>query len=183
MEEIKLYGGCSIETAYDMLHNQGKECFARFNGHILTSDDTLDIMYLKVTGKTKEEFDKQEKEWIENYRRKEEEFKKKIPEMTEQYIKEAEGVILPDKLDFWKEVVPVRLSDIYHGLELEQTLSISKIMGDENMDMEERLRKSYEIFNESGHSGISAGLTMSMLRTFCPYGDEIADAINEFRYH
>ena len=182
MEEIKLYGGCSIEMAYNKLSNQGKECFARFNGHILTSDDTLDIMYLKVTGKTKEEFDKQEKEWIENYRRKEEEFKKKIPEMTEQYVKEAEGVILPDKLDYWKKIVPVRLSDIYHGIELDQTLNISRIMGDESIDIEERLKKSYEIFNEYGHSGCSAGLTMAMLEEFCPNGNEITKAIREFRY-
>lgn len=64
MEEIELYAGCDIESAYNELHKQGKECFARFNTHILTSDDTLDIMYLKITGKTKDEYEKAQKEWV-----------------------------------------------------------------------------------------------------------------------
>ena len=182
MEEIELYAGCSIENAYNELHSRNEECFARFNGHILTSDDTLDIMYVKVTGKTKAQFDRKQKKRAEDYRCKENEFKKKIPELTEQYIKEAKGVIVSDKLDYWKKIVPIRLSDLYHGMELDQILTISRIMGDEETDFEDRMRKSYKIFNNAGHSFMSASLTMAMLRTFCPYGNEIADAIKEFRY-
>lgn len=85
-------------------------------------------------------------------------------------------------MDKWRELVPIRLSDIYHGLELDQTLTISRIMGDEETDFDDRMRKSYKIFNDAGHSGHSADLTMAMLRTFCPHGDEIADAIDEFRF-
>ena len=139
-------------------------------------------MYVKVTGKTKAEFDKEQKEWVEDYRRTRNEFKNKIPELTEQYIKEAEGVIVPDKLDYWKKIVPIRLSDLYYGMELDQTLTISRIMGDEETNFEDRMRKSYKIFNDAGHTGMSANLTMAMLRTFCPYGNEIADAIKEFIY-
>lgn len=182
MKEIKLYAGCDLENAFVELHVTGEECFTKFNGHILTSDDTIDIIYLKVTGKTKEEFYKNQKNVLKLYVNQQKDFESKIPELTEQYIKEAEGVIIPDKLDYWKEIVPVRLSDIYRGMELDQVLTISKIMNDEKINFEERLKKSYKIFNDCGHSGCSAKLTMAMLREFCPYGNEIADAINEFKY-
>ena len=52
----------------------------------------------------------------------------------------------------------------------------------ETLDRESRLRKAYRIFNDAGHSGMSAALTMAMLRRFCPDGNELADACKEFRY-
>lgn len=83
---------------------------------------------------------------------------------------------------FSDKCVPIRLSDLYHGYELNCTLDIAKIMGDEETDLESRMKKAYKVFNEEGHSGMSASLVMAMLREFSPYGNEISDAIKNFKY-
>ena len=186
MKKIDLSAGCSIDEAYSEIRKcseqDNKPCFAVFNGREITSDDTLDEMYVSVTGMTKDEFDRKRNEFRNEYERREYEHKSKIPELTEHYRKEARGVILEEQIGYWDEVVPIRLGDIYHGMELDQVLTISRIMGDTETDFYTRLRKSYKIFNDVGHSGRSANITIAMLRKFCPYGDNIADAIEEFRY-
>ena len=182
MEKIKLYAGCSIEMAYSELHKTGSPCCTEFNGVEITSEDSLDDLYIKITGLSKDEFDKKQQEAHDEYVRREEEHKAKIPELTEFYRKEARGIILEDKLEVWDKIVPIRLSDLYHGYELNCTLDIAKIMGDEETDLESRMKKAYKEFNGQGHSGMSASLVMAMLREFCPYGNEISNAIKDFKY-
>ena len=97
-------------------------------------------------------------------------------------MNEARGVILESELEYWDKIVPIRLGDLYHGMELEQTLDISKIMGDDSVDYDTRLRTAYKCFMDAGHSGMSAGLVASMLRRFCPHGEDIADAVMNFRF-
>ena len=182
MKKIELFAGCSIDAAYDELHKSSEPCYAVFNGKEITSEDTLYEMYLKIVGCSKAEFEKRQKQWHDDYVKREEEHKAKIPELTEVYRKKARGIILEDKLELWDKCVPIRLGDLYHGMELDATLEISKIMGDETIDFEARMKNAYDLFQKQGHSGMSAGLVMSMLREFCPNGNEIADAIKEFRY-
>lgn len=182
MEKIELYAGCTIEKAYSELHKTGSPCRTEFNGVEITSEDTLDNLYLKITGLSKDDFDKKQQEAHDEYIRGEEEHKAKIPELTEFYRKQARGIILEDKLELWDKCVPIRLGDLYHGMELDATLEISKIMGDETVDFEERMKNAYDLFQKQGHSGMSAGLVMSMLRAFCPNGNEISDAIKDFKY-
>ena len=97
-------------------------------------------------------------------------------------VAEARGLVLDNELDYWDKIVPIRLGDLYHGMELEQTLDICRIMRDETLSYDERLRKAYDLFMESGHSGMSAGLTASMIRRFCPDGADVADAVLDFRF-
>jgi len=182
MKKINLYAGCSIDEAYYELHKCQEPCYTIFNGKELTSDETLDEMYVKILGMTKKEFEDDEKAFISEYEKSEQEHKSKIPQLIEYYRKEARGVILEDQLEYWDEIVPIRLDDLYHGMELDQVLTISRIMGDSETDFYTRLRKAYRVFNDKGHSGTSANITISMLRKFCPHGDSIADAIEEFRY-
>ena len=61
-------------------------------------------------------------------------------------------------------------------------LDCCKIMRDESLVFTERLEKAYDVFMSAGHSGMSAGLTMSMLRRFCPDGGILADACRDFRF-
>ena len=182
MKKIELYAGCSIEKAYSELHKTGSPCCTEFNGVEITSEDSLDDLYIKITGISKEEFEKRLQEANDEYVRHEEEHKEKIPELTKHYCEEARGVILEDKLELWDKCVPIRLGDLYHGMELDCTLSIANIMGNEALDLETRMRKAYKEFNGQGHSGMSASLVMAMLREFCPYGNEISDAIKDFKY-
>ena len=67
-------------------------------------------------------------------------------------------------------------------MELDCTLDLCKIMRDESISYDKRLREAYKTFMDQGHSGMSAGLVASMLRTFCPDGEDLADAVMNFRF-
>lgn len=181
MKKIEIYGG-TIDTAMQKLYDEGEPCFCEFNGKELYSTDSIDEAYKKVVGKTKAEFDKEQEEWHNNYERELAEHKAKIPELAEQYRKSARGLVLDNELEFWDKIVPIRLGDLYRGMELQQTLDICAIMRDESLTYDERIRKAYKCFMDAGHSGMSAALTASMIRKFCPNGYDVADAVMNFRF-
>lgn len=187
MKEVTLYG-CTIDSCLKDLREKaaadesGEELKAVFNDKYLLSTDTDDDAYLRITGKTKAEHDEYVRKWQEDYEAKRKAYEARIPELTEHYREVARGVIIERELEYWDKIVPIRLGDLYHGMELDQVLDCARVMRDETLSRIERLRKAYKIFNDAGHSGMSAGLTMAMLRRFCPDGNELADACNEFRY-
>lgn len=187
MKEVTLYGG-TIDSCLENLREMaaadesGELLKAVFNDKYLLSTDTDDDAYLRITGMTKAEHDEYVRKWQEDYEAKRKAHEARIPELTEHYRKVARGVIIESELEYWDEIVPIRLGDLYRGMELDQVLDCARVMRDETLSRIERLRKAYKIFNDAGHSGMSAGLTMAMLRRFCPDGNELADACNEFRY-
>lgn len=187
MKEVTLYGG-TIDSWLNTLREMaaadesGEVLKAVFNDKYLLSTDTDDDAYLRITGMTKAEHDEEVRKWQEDSEAKRKAHETRIPELTEHYRKEARGVIIESELEYWDEIVPIRLGDLYRGMELDQVLDCARVMRDETLSRIERLRKAYKIFNDAGHSGMSAGLTMAMLRRFCPDGNELADACNEFRY-
>ena len=186
MKEIEFYPGESIDSAWKKLLKESAECedtcFGKFNDHEILSTDTLDEAYVKVIGQTKAEFDKEMQDWQDDYERKKKEHQERIPELTEKYCKEARGVILEDQYEYWDKIVPIRLADLYEGMELGCTLDLCRIMRDESVSYDKRLRKAYKTFMDQGHSGMSAGLVAHMLRTFCPDGNDLADAVMSFRF-
>lgn len=187
MKEVTLYGGTIDSCLKDLREmaaadESGEVLKAVFNDKYLLSTDTDDDAYLRITGKTKAEHDEEVRKWHEDYEAKRKAHEARIPELTEHYRKVARGVIIESELEYWDEIVPIRLGDLYRGMELDQVLDCARVMRDETLSRIERLRKAYKIFNDAGHSGMSAGLTMAMLRRFCPDGNELADACNEFRY-
>lgn len=186
MKEIEFYAGDNIDNAWKMLlresANCGDTCFGLFNGKEIRSTDTLDEAYMKIMGETKEQYDKEMQDWQNDYKRKEKEYKDRIPSLIPGYCERARGVILEDQYDYWDKIVPIRLGDLYHGMELDATLDLCKIMRDESLSYDERLRKAYDEFMNQGHSGMSASLVASMLRTFCPNGEDLANAVINFVY-
>ena len=186
MKKIEFYAGMDITDAWKLLLKESAECedtcCGNFNGKEIYSTDTLDEAYLKVVGKTKAEHDKAMQDWCDEYDRKEKEHKDNISNLVPGYCEKARGVILEDQYEYWDEIVPVRLGDLYHGMELDCTLDLCKIMRDESLSYDERLRKAYDAFMNQGHSGMSAGLVASMLRVFCPDGEDLADAVMNFRF-
>jgi hypothetical protein len=186
MKEIEFYPGDTIDSAWKKLLKESAECedtcFGKFNGHEILSTDTLDEAYMKIMGKTKGEYEKEMQDWRDEYDRKEKEHKNNIPNLVPGYCEKARGVILEDQYDYWDKIVPIRLGDLYHGMELDCTLDLCKIMRDESMSYDKRLRKGYDTFMNQGHSGMSAGLVASMLRKFCPDGEDLADAVMNFRF-
>lgn len=186
MKEVKFYCGMDIDTAWKSLLKESIECedtcFGKFNDHEILSTDTLDEAYMKIMGKTKGQYEKEMQDWRNDYERKEKEHKDSIPGLVPGYCEKARGVILEDQYDYWDKIVPIRLGDLYHGIELDNTLELCKVMRDESLSYDKRLRKAYNAFMDQGHSGMSASLVASMLKTFCPNGEDLADAVMNFRF-
>lgn len=130
--EIEGYAGMTIEMAVHRLqkYNElGEKVFMEFNGTELYSDDvTVDSAYLKVLGKTKAEYDRDHEKWLEEERRKEEEHKAKIPELAKEWIEKGHAVLDEKYWDHWDEIVPIRLSDLYQGMELGMCLDLVRIL-------------------------------------------------------
>ena len=181
MKEIEFYAGITLEKAWKKLLKEsadcGETCFGMFNGKQLLPTDTLDEAYKKVTGLTKSEFDEEDRKAREEIKRQEEEFIASIPSKTEEYKKAARGVIIEEQYDYWDEIVPIRLHDLYHGMELDATLEICRIMQDESIGLKERIEAAKKAFDAQGHSGMSAGLVLSMIRAFSPHGEELVNSI------
>ena len=186
MREVEFYPGQDINDAWKSLLEEsiktGEVCYGKFNDTEIRSTDSLDDAYMKIMGKTKAEYEKEMQDWRDEWDRHKEEHKSRIPELSEVYKKAARGVIREDQYEYWDKIVPIRLGDLYEGMELGSTLDLCKIMRDESLSYDERLRKAYDEFNNQGHSGMSAGLVASMLRTFCPDGEDLADAVMNFRF-
>lgn len=186
MKEIRIPGGTNIDEALDLLkeeeRKEGEPCFGKFNDKELYSSDTVDEAYMKIVHKTKAEYEEGERKWREFYNKREKEHQARIPELTEHYRKAARGLIRDSELEYWDKIVPIRLCDIYHGMELQQVIDCCKIMRNESLVFAARLEKAYDVFMAEGHSGMSANLTMAMLARFCPHGIELADACREFRF-
>lgn len=186
MKEVRIPGGTNIDEALGLLKEEerktGEPCFAKFNDKELNSFDTVDEAYMKIVHKTKAEFDDEQRKWKEEYDRAEKEHQARIPELTEHYRKAARGLIRDSELEYWDKIVPIRLGDLYHGMELQQVLDCCEIMRDKSLVFAVRLEKAYDTFMAAGHSGMSANLTMAMIARFCPHGVELADACREFRF-
>lgn len=170
--------GMSIEEAVQILtdyRKQGKLVCLEFNGKMLCSDSvTLDSAYKAVTGMSKDEYEHAERARSREREQEEAEYNKKIPELTEKWKEEGHKILDKKYWDLWDQVVPIRLSDLYRGMELGCTLDLVKKLND-GCDFSE----AKEIFEKQGHSGMSAHLMFSMLVSFCDRGAEFVEAIRK----
>ena len=66
--------------------------------------------------------------------------------------------------------MPIRLGDLYHGMELKCCLDIVIELNNGCT-----LDKAKVIIESQGHSGISFGLVCSMVKYFCDRGEEFAN--------
>lgn len=174
--EIDLDCGLSIIDSVKLLHSKAeatdKKYFGKFNGHKLTSDMTVDEAYIECLGRTSKEFKDEQEKWRQDLIRKEEEHKKKIPELIKCWIKEGHEVLSQDKWTEWDKCVPIRLGDLYEGMELGQCLDIIKAVN------EDSIAAGIEVMKNQGHSGMSWGLMKSMIYTFCDCGTEFVEALD-----
>lgn len=106
--EIDLDCGLSIIDSVKLLHSKAeatdKKYFGEFNGHKLTSDMTVDEAYIECLGRTSKEFKDEQEKWRQDLIKREEEHKKKIPELTKYWIKEGHKVLSQDKWDEWDKM-------------------------------------------------------------------------------
>lgn len=149
--------------------------YAMFNGHPIYSDNIdVDEIYSRVCAYNASN---KQKEIELDYEKAEKEFQKKIPTLTKKYNALAKGVIADDKLDQWYELVPIRLRDLYHGMELDATLEIIKELN-KATDSNTHFAEAKNIFDKQDHSGLSGGLICAMLNMFAPNGVEFVKYCN-----
>ena len=168
--EIEFSAGQSIESAVKELKEHKDLVCGSFNGQMLYSDiDDVDSAFKKITGKTKVEFDaERENEHLE-YEERKRKHKEAIPELTKEWIEKGNAILAEKYRETWAKCVPIRLSDLYEGMELGATLDIVKEL---NAGCE--LEAAKAIIEEQGHSGMSFGLVCSMVKSFCDRGAEFA---------
>lgn len=170
-KEIGFWSGYSIEKAVKELLNykeKGILACGNFNEITLYSDTViLNDAYMSITGKTKAECDKAQQKWKENYDREEREHKEKIPSLSEEWMNKGREILTEDKWEYWDKIVPIRLNDLYQGMELGYCLDIVQILNN-NGTLDEAKGK----IESQDHSGMSFGLVCSMVREFCSRGNE-----------
>lgn len=174
--EIQFGAGETIEDAIKYLmkfKEHGELAYGDFNGKKLYSDiDDLDSAYKKITGKTKSEFDAERKAENDKYQEELKKHKESIPELTKEWVQKG-NVILDEKYhNKWAECVPIRLNDLYRGMELEATLDIIKELNEGC-----KIERAKEIIENQGHSGMSFSLVCSMVRAFCDRGVEFVNFV------
>ena len=171
--KIEFGAGDSIESAIKDLQRfkeRGELVYGEFNGQKLYSDvDDLDSAYTKITGKSKKEFDAQMKAENDKYKEDQKKHKDSIPELTKEWIAKGNEILDKQYQDKWAKCVPIRLDDLYQGMELKATLDIVKEL---NAGCELEVAKG--IIEGQGHSGMSFGLVCSMVKSFCDRGTEFA---------
>ena len=167
--KLEFYYGSIEDFVYLLLHykEKGELVYADFNGHRFYSDTvTMDKAYKEITGKTKAEFDYMIKEQKDAWEEQKREHEVSIPKKTKYWREKARGIIKEDKLDHWDEIVPIRLKDLYQGMELECCLDLAVLL------KEGAFEKAKEMLNNQGHSGMSYGLVCAMLKEFVDNGEE-----------
>lgn len=170
-KKIEFYAGCDIEIAVHQLleyKEKGELACGSFNGHMLYSDNvTVDSAYLEILGKTKAEWDREQEEWRQDYERREQEHKAKIPELSVEWMDRGHKILDEKYWKEWDECVPIRLGDLYHGMELGNCLDIVEALNDD-CDLDE----AKKIIDGQDHSGMSYGLVRVMVKSFCDRGEE-----------
>lgn len=175
--KIHLGAGESIDEAINQLERYksiGELVYGEFNGQKLYSDtDDIDSAYKKVTGKTKAEFDAEIKAENDRYKQEKKKHEDAIPELTKEWIEKGNTILDEQYREKWAKCVPIRLSDLYQGMELKATLDIVKEL---NAGCDLGVAKS--IIENQGHSGMSFGLVKSMVKAFCNRGNEFASFVS-----
>jgi len=165
------YLGTSLkEVVYKLWEHQKNGAFVstEFNGHILYSDEvSLNGAYREITGRTYFEAEEENRKWHENYEREEREFKATIPNLIIEWKEKGRKVLEETYWNFWDEIVPIRLSDLYHGMELGCCLDIVKVLNNGG-----NLKEAKKIIEDQNHSGMSYGLVRNMVANFCKQGKE-----------
>lgn len=162
-----------IDSAMAKLKGSDELVCCQFNGIWLYSDvDTIDTAYKKITGKTKAEFEAMIKERQDEYQEQKRRHEEAIPELTKEWIEKGNAVLDEKYREKWAQCVPIRLADLYQGMELKCCLDI--VIELNNGCPFEVARK---ILDDQGHSGTSFGLVCSMVRSFCDRGDGFASYV------
>ncbi len=170
------FGFGNIESAVKELNqykSRGELVCGEFNGQKLYSDiDDIDSAYKKIIGKTKAEFDGEKQKINHEYREQQRKHKESIPELAKEWIDKGNTILDEKYRENWVKCVPIRLDDLYQGMELKYCLDIVIELNNGCS-----LNEAKAIIEKQGHSGMSFGLVCSMVKSFCDRGDEFASYV------
>lgn len=165
------FGLGEIDSAVEELgryKERGELVYGVFNGEKLYSDvDDIDSAYVKVTGKTKADFDEAVRKQNEEYRAQKAKHEAAIPELTKEWIEKGNVILDEQYRETWAKCVPIRLNDLYQGMELKCCLDIVIELNNGCS-----LDAAKDIIDNQGHSGMSYSLVCSMVRDLCDRGKE-----------
>jgi len=165
------FGFGDVESAVKELKSHNELVCGSFNGQMLYSDiDDLDSAYVKITGKTKAEFDAEIKAENDKYKEDQRKHKEAIPELTKEWIEKGKAILDEKYLELWNKCVPIRLGDLYQGMELGNCLEIV-----EQLNNGKTVEEVKPLIENQGHSGMSFGLVCSMVKSFCDRGEEFVN--------
>ena len=160
-KELDTILGDSLEQCVNKLVTSSK-CYLNFNGHILYSDTTtMDSAYLAITGLNKRDHDAMMDSQHQAYKEARLNHKARIPALTDMYVEKGKKLIDPFLWDEWEQIVPIRLSDIYEGMELDATLTLIEMLN--NNDSFSMVKQALD---KQNHSGMSHSLVVSMVSRF-----------------
>ena len=175
-ERIDLRLGNTIEDAVATLvsyREKGKLVSINFNGVTLYSDTvTMDSAYKEITGKTKNDLEKEREQRRKDYEAKQRAHQKQIPALTKTWMEKGRNVLTEDKWSYWDEVVPIRLNDLYQGKELGACLDIVAILNNNGT-----LEEAKKVIENQPHSGTSFQLVCTMVKEFADRGQDFATYI------
>lgn len=165
-KDIGIPAGSTIDLAVQILNkyrSNGELVCINFNGVDLYSDEifTVDDAYEKITGVTKKEYEKKIEDYNETIHKREQEYKDNFFRLVEYYKQQGRKILSKEKWKDWDEIVPIRLSDLYQGMELGSCLDIVKLLN-EGGTLDEAKEK---ILNQN-HSGMSFSLVCHMVEEF-----------------
>lgn len=165
------FGFGNIESAVKELKSHNELVCGSFNGQMLYSDiDDLDSAYVKITGKTKADFDAEQKAENDRYEEEQRKHKEAIPELTKEWIEKGNAILDKKYHETWAKCVPIRLDDLYRGMELKCCLDIVIELNNGCT-----LDEAKAIIESQGHSGMSFDLVCSMIKSFCDRGEEFVN--------
>jgi len=177
-KEIQFTLGSSIESAMLELQtykDAGKLVFGVFNGQKLYSDtDDLDSAYKKITGMSYEEFSQQQELSRKKYEDDRKKHKENIPNLIKLWNEKGTNILDSKYHELWLKIVPVRLDDLYEGMELKASLDII-----ESLNNGSDFESAKEILENQGHSGMSYSLVCSMIKSLCERGNEFIEYLNK----
>ena len=102
-----------------------------------------------------------------NYEKEEQKYKEEIPSLSKEWMRKGREILIKDKWEYWDKIVPIRLGDLYHGMELGCCLDIVKILN--NNGTFDEAKKELE---DQNHSGMSYSLVCVMVKEFCDRGND-----------
>ena len=159
------------------LRKRGYDVYCEFGKHILYSRDvTLDSAFLEIKGCTYHEFLRKRRQEFRQYREEEKQAlafaKAKYPSWIEWGHK-----YIPEELwARWEQCVQKRIRDLYHGIEIENSLAIIEAHA-EGKSIEEIIN----LIESQNTSGESYDLIESIITFFYPAGNELFQQITEYK--